>query len=69
MTTPAWRTKPSFYLVATEDHMIPPEAQRSMAKRAGATIAEVAGSQAIYVSKPNEVVKIIEQAAKAVSTK
>lgn len=67
VTTPAWRTKPSFYLVATEDRMIPPDAQRSMAKRAGATIAEAAGSHAIYVSKPNEVVKIIEQAAKAVS--
>jgi pimeloyl-ACP methyl ester carboxylesterase len=63
VTTPAWRSKPSFYLVATTDKMIPPPAQRSMAKRAGATVVEAAGSHAIYVSKPKAVASIIEQAA------
>ena len=63
VTTPAWRSKPSFYLVATTDKMIPPPAQRSMAKRAGATVTEAAGSHAIYVSKPKAVASIIEQAA------
>ncbi len=63
VTAPAWKTKPSWYLVATEDHMIPPPAQQMMAKRAGATVVEVPGSHAIYVSKPEAVAKIIEQAA------
>jgi len=63
VTTPAWRTKPSWYLVATSDKMIPPPAQRSMAQRAGATIVEAAGSHAIYVSKPDAVASIIKQAA------
>ena len=63
VTDPAWKTKPSWYLVATDDHMIPPPAQRTMAKRAGATIVEVPGSHAIYVSKPEAVAKLIEQAA------
>jgi len=63
----AWRTKPSWYLVATEDKMIPPPAQRFMSKRAGSTIVEVAGSHAIYVSQPNAVAKLIETAAKGVS--
>jgi pimeloyl-ACP methyl ester carboxylesterase len=65
VTEPAWKSKPSWYLVATEDHMIPPPAQKMMAKRAGATVVEVPGSHAIYVSKPEAVAKIIEQAAKA----
>ncbi|WP_430391181.1 alpha/beta hydrolase [Dyella sp. 20L07] len=63
VTVPAWKSKPSWYLVTTEDHMIPPQAQQMMAKRAGATVAEVAGSHAIYVSKPEVVAKLIEQAA------
>jgi pimeloyl-ACP methyl ester carboxylesterase len=63
VTDPAWKSKPSWYMVATEDHMIPPPAQQMMAKRAGATIIEVAGSHAIYVSKPEAVAKLIEQAA------
>lgn len=63
VTAPAWKSKPSWYLVATEDKMIPPPAQQMMAKRAGATVVEVAGSHAIYVSKPDAVAKIIEQAA------
>ena len=69
VTTPAWRNKPSWYLVATEDRMIPPPAQHMMAKRAGATLVEVAGSHAIYVSKPKDVAALIEQAAQSVSAK
>jgi pimeloyl-ACP methyl ester carboxylesterase len=59
----AWRTKPSWYLVTTEDKMIPPPAQRFMAKRAGSTVVEVKGSHAIYVSQPEPVARLIEQAA------
>jgi pimeloyl-ACP methyl ester carboxylesterase len=64
---PAWRAKPSWYLVATEDKMIPPDAQRAMAKRAGSTVVEVKGSHAIYVSQPAAVAALIEQAAKGIS--
>src|SRR5438309_722617 len=63
VTEPAWKTKPSWYLVSTEDKMIPPDAQRAMAKRAGATVVEVKGSHAIYVSQPRAVADLIEQAA------
>ena len=63
VSTPAWRSKPSFYLVATEDKMIPPLAQRVMSQRAGATVAEAVGSHAIYESKPDEVARLIEQAS------
>lgn len=63
VTAPAWKKKPSWYLVATEDHMIPPEAQRGMAKRAGATVVDQAGSHAVYVSQPKAVAKLIEDAA------
>jgi pimeloyl-ACP methyl ester carboxylesterase len=69
ISEPAWKTKPSWYLIATEDKMIPPPAQRQMATRAGAAIAEAAGSHAIYVSKPEVVAALITQAAKAVSAK
>jgi pimeloyl-ACP methyl ester carboxylesterase len=69
ITEPAWKTKPSWYLVVTEDKMIPPPAQRQMAARAGATVAEAAGSHAIYVSKPEVVAAIIARAAKSVSSK
>ncbi len=69
ITEPAWKTKPSWYLVATEDKMIPPPAQRQMATRAGATVAEAAGSHAIYVSKPEAVAALIAKAAKSVSSK
>ncbi|MDB6027635.1 MAG: hypothetical protein JWM68_3858 [Verrucomicrobiales bacterium] len=65
----AWRTKPSWYLVATEDKMIPPPAQHFMSKRAGSTVVEVAGSHAIYVSQPNVVAKLIAKAAKGASEK
>jgi pimeloyl-ACP methyl ester carboxylesterase len=61
---PAWKTKPSWYLVATDDKMIPPAAQRFMSKRAGATVTEVSGSHAIYVSQPAAVAALIEQAAR-----
>ena len=64
VTAPAWRVKPSWYLVASNDHMIPPAAQRQMAARAGAHVEEAAGSHAIYVSKPAVVAAIIEKAAK-----
>ncbi|HET6335561.1 MAG TPA: alpha/beta hydrolase [Polyangiales bacterium] len=63
----AWKTKPSWYLVATDDKMIPPPAQRAMSKRAGSSVVEVSGSHAIYVSKPAEVAKLIEQAARSVN--
>ncbi len=59
----AWKTKPSWYLLVTEDKMIPPQAQRFMSKRAGSTVKEVGGSHAIYVSKPQAVADIIEEAA------
>jgi pimeloyl-ACP methyl ester carboxylesterase len=59
----AWKTKPSWYLVATDDKMIPPPAQRFMSERAGSTVVEVAGSHAVYVSQPNAVAKCIEMAA------
>jgi pimeloyl-ACP methyl ester carboxylesterase len=64
VTEPAWRSKRSWYLVTTEDKMIPPPAQRQMAKRAGSTVLETKGSHAIYVSQPRAVIKLIEQAAK-----
>jgi pimeloyl-ACP methyl ester carboxylesterase len=63
ITEPAWRGKPSWYLVATDDHMIPPEAQRSMAERAKATVSETPGSHAVYVSRPAVVAAVISQAA------
>jgi pimeloyl-ACP methyl ester carboxylesterase len=69
VSEPAWKTKPSWYLVATEDKMIPPPAQRQMATRAGATVAESAGSHAIYISKPEAVAALIATAAKSVSSK
>ena len=62
----AWRSKPSWYLVATDDRMIPPPAQRSMAERAGATVVEAAGSHSIYLSQPATVAGLIEQAASEV---
>ena len=63
ITQPAWRTKPSWYLVSTEDKMIPPDAQRDMSKRAGSTVVEVKGSHAVYVSQPQAVAHLIEKAA------
>jgi pimeloyl-ACP methyl ester carboxylesterase len=68
ITTPAWKSKPSFYLVVDGDHMIPVEAQRAMAKRAGSTVMNTKGSHAIFVSNPKVVAALIEQAAKSVAT-
>jgi pimeloyl-ACP methyl ester carboxylesterase len=65
VTAPAWKSKPSWYLVATDDRMIPPAAQRAMAKRAGSTVTEVSGSHAIYVSQPARVAALIEEAISA----
>jgi pimeloyl-ACP methyl ester carboxylesterase len=64
ITEPAWKTKPSWYLVATEDRMIPPDAQRAMSKRAGSTVVEVKGSHAVYMSQPEAVASLIEKAAR-----
>jgi pimeloyl-ACP methyl ester carboxylesterase len=66
ITEPAWKNKPSWYLIATEDKMIPPAAQQFMSKRAGSTIAESRGSHAIYVSQPRAVASLIERAAEGV---
>jgi pimeloyl-ACP methyl ester carboxylesterase len=67
VTEPAWKAKPSWYLIATEDRMIPPPAQQLMSKRAGSTVVEVPGSHAVYVSKARAVTDLIEKAAKAVN--
>lgn len=69
ISEPAWRTKPSSYLVVTEDKMIPPAAQRAMSKRAGSRVVEVKGSHAIYVSQPQAVAALIEEAAAAAQAK
>jgi len=64
ISQPAWKTKPSWYMVSTEDKMIPPDAQRAMSRRAGSTVVEVKGSHAVYVSQPQAVASLIEKAAK-----
>jgi pimeloyl-ACP methyl ester carboxylesterase len=66
ISEPAWRTKPSWYLVTTEDRMIPPPAQREMSKRAGSTVVEVEASHSVYVSQPAAVAELIEKAASEV---
>jgi pimeloyl-ACP methyl ester carboxylesterase len=68
ITEPAWRTKRSWYLVATDDRMIPPPAQRMMSKRAGSNVVAVAGSHAIYVSRPDAVAALIVKAVKGLET-
>jgi len=65
VSEPAWKNKPSWYLVATDDRMIPPAAQRFMSERAGSKVVESAGSHAIYVSRPDDVASIIKKAAQA----
>ena len=67
VTEPTWRSKPSWYLVATNDKMIPPDAQRAMSKRMGAKVVEIEGSHAVYVSQPREVAHLIEQAARSLT--
>ena len=64
ISEPAWKTRPIWYLVAADDKMIPPAAQRFMSKRAGSTVVEVAGSHAIYVSHPTAVAAFIEKASR-----
>jgi pimeloyl-ACP methyl ester carboxylesterase len=63
VSEPAWRSKPSWYLVAADDRMIPPPAQRAMAERAGASVIEAPGSHSIYLSQPQAVADLIKQAA------
>jgi pimeloyl-ACP methyl ester carboxylesterase len=65
ITKPAWKEKPSWYLITSDDKMIPPDAQRAMSKRAGSAVVEEKGSHAIYVSRPEAVAKLIETAAKS----
>ena len=67
VTVPAWKSKPSWYLVASDDKMISPPAQRQMSKRAGSVVSEVSGSHAIYVSQPQAVASLIEKAAASLS--
>jgi pimeloyl-ACP methyl ester carboxylesterase len=67
VSEPAWRVKPSWYLVATDDRMIPPPAQRAMSERAGSVVTETTGSHSVYVSQPAAVAALIAQAAIAVS--
>jgi pimeloyl-ACP methyl ester carboxylesterase len=67
VSEPAWRAKPTWYLVATEDHMIPPPAQRAMSERIGATTTEVAASHAVYVSQPRAVADLIARAVDSVT--
>jgi pimeloyl-ACP methyl ester carboxylesterase len=66
ISAPAWKTKPSWYLVPTDDRLIPPDAQRFMSKRAGSTVVEAKGSHSIYVSQPQAVASLIEKAAAGV---
>jgi pimeloyl-ACP methyl ester carboxylesterase len=68
ISEPAWKKKPSWYLVSTEDKMIPPDAQRAMSKRAGSKVVEVKGSHAVYVSQPEAVASIIAKAAMGVAS-
>jgi pimeloyl-ACP methyl ester carboxylesterase len=67
VTVPAWKSRPSWYLVAADDRMIPPPAQRQMAQRAGSVVTEVPGSHAVYVSQPQAVASLIEKAAASLS--
>ncbi|MBV8380450.1 MAG: alpha/beta hydrolase [Paucibacter sp.] len=66
VSSASWKTKPSWYLVAKDDKMIPPPAQRAMSQRAGASVVEVSGSHSVYVSQPKAVAELIEKAAKSI---
>jgi pimeloyl-ACP methyl ester carboxylesterase len=68
VSEPAWKSKPSWYLLSADDKMIPPDAQRAMAARAGSKVVEVKGSHAIYVSRPHATAELIEQAAGALGS-
>ncbi len=63
ISAPAWKTRPSWFLIPRDDHVIPPAGQHGMAQRAGATIRKVPGSHAVYVSNPQAVAALIEAAA------
>lgn len=63
VTVPAWKSKPSWYLIPSEDRIIPPAAQHGMAGRAHATIREVGGSHAVHVADPGTVAAVIKEAA------
>jgi pimeloyl-ACP methyl ester carboxylesterase len=65
ITNPAWRTKPSWYLIATDDREIPPAAQRAMSRRAGSTALEIAATHAVYITQPTAVADLIKEAARA----
>jgi len=67
VASPAWKNKPSWYLLTTQDKMIPPDAQRFMSKRAGSKVVEVAASHSVFVSKPEAVAQVIERAAESVN--
>lgn len=62
--TPAWKSKPSFAIVATNDHAINPDLERSMYKRSGSTVTELSSSHVVYISHPAEVAAVIERAAR-----
>jgi len=68
ISEPAWRSKPSWYLVTTDDRMIPPPLQREMSTRAGSTVVETSGSHSIYVSQPRVVADLVEKAASEVAS-
>jgi pimeloyl-ACP methyl ester carboxylesterase len=67
VSEPAWRTRPSWYLVTTDDQMIPPPTQRAMSERAKAAVTETPANHAVYVSQPTVVAQLIKQAANATS--
>jgi pimeloyl-ACP methyl ester carboxylesterase len=67
ISEPAWKTRPSWFLISTEDRTIPPQAQRFMAARAGSTVIEVPASHAVYISQPAAVATLIEMAAQAIA--
>jgi len=67
VTDPAWRARPSWYLVATEDRAIPPESQRAMAVRAGSEVTELAATHAVYITQPEQVADLIERAAQGLA--
>jgi pimeloyl-ACP methyl ester carboxylesterase len=64
----AWKTRPSWYIVATEDQTIPPDGQRFMAKRANAKVVEIKGSHAVFISRAEAVANVIDAAAKEINS-
>jgi pimeloyl-ACP methyl ester carboxylesterase len=67
VTIAAWRTRPSFYLLTTEDRIIPPALQRHMALRAGAEVSEAVAGHAVYLSRPEAVAEVQARAARTLS--